>query len=269
MPKNKSLEHVHTFLVDLDGTMYLGDRLLPGAKQFFNTALRTGRQVFFLSNNSSRTNAAYAARLRHMGLAARKEQVFTSGQATIRYLDNSLPSRRIHVVGTRSLKSEFRRAGFDIDAKQPDCVVLGFDDTLSYNKIRHACDLVRSGVLFVATNPDMNCPIDGGFLPDCGAMTEMIAASTGTRPKVIGKPSQEMVRFALEFAQAEPGTTAMLGDRLDTDVKMAKNAGMTTILMMNGGTSASELRKSRLRPDFVFENLKQLAAMLRSPRHVS
>jgi len=262
LPKATRMESIRTFLVDLDGTMYLGSRLLPGAKAFFAAAEQAGRRVVFLSNNSSRSGAAYAARLRRMGVPARRGQVFTSADATAMYLASAVPSRQLYVIGTRSLRAELGRAGFAVDAEQPSCVVLGFDLTLSYAKVRRGCDLIRAGAQFVATHPDVNCPIDGGWLPDCGAMIEMFAAATGVRPKVVGKPQREMIRFALRYAHARPSEAAMVGDRLNTDVLMGRRAGMTTILVMSGGTTAAELRRSQIKPDLVFPSLKELAVAL-------
>ena len=259
----KSVAHVRTFVVDLDGTMYLGSRLLPGAKEFFAAAERSGRRIIFLSNNSSRSGSAYAARLRRLGVPARNAQVFTSAHATAMYLEGAVPSRRLYVVGTRSLRAELRRAGFEPDAAAPDCVVLGFDLTLTYARIRRACDLIRAGVPFVATHPDLNCPIDNGFLPDCGAMIELFAAATGVRPRVIGKPQPDMIRFALRYAGVRPAEAAIVGDRLNTDVLMGTRAKMTTILVMSGGTTEAELRRSKLKPDLVFPSLKELAELIR------
>lgn len=249
-------------MVDLDGTMYLGMRLLSGAREFVEAIRQAGRRVVFLSNNSSRRGAWYARKLRRLGVPVKNAEVFTSANATVLYLSRKCPSRRLYVVGTPSLRAEFRRAGFEPSSDQPDAVVLGFDTTLTYAKIRRACDLIRSGVPFYATHPDLNCPTDGGLLPDCGAMIEMFAAATNVRPVVVGKPQPEMIRFALQYAGVRSSEAAIVGDRLDTDVRMGQRAGMLTILVLSGATGTAEVRRSRLKPHLVFPTLKELADVL-------
>ncbi len=257
-----SLTDIRCFLLDMDGTFYLGDRLLPGSLAFMRYLAASGRDHLFLTNNSSRDADHYAAKLTGMGWPSGREAILTSGEATALYLKQQRPGARIFLLGTADFEAEFSAHGFSLTADRPDYVVLGFDKTLTYDKLATACRLVRSGTPFIATHPDFNCPTEDGYIPDCGAMIEFIVASTGVRPYIIGKPHRDIVAAVFAKKPYQPHELAIVGDRLYTDIATGKSAGIVSILVLSGETTAADLDKAEVRPDFVFAGLGELAAAL-------
>lgn len=178
------------FLLDMDGTFYLDDTLLPGALEFLALCRANGRQFAFLTNNSSKSKADYLAKLTRLGADVTEHDIFTSGDATLLYLAENGFSKDILLIGTPSLEAQFAAEGYTVRAAKPRAVVLGFDTTITYNKLRLLCDAVRAGLPYIATHPDYNCPVAGGFIPDIGAVIAFVKASTGRDPDaVIGKPN--------------------------------------------------------------------------------
>ena len=167
------------FLLDMDGTFYLDDTLLPGALEFLALCRATGRQFAFLTNNSSKSKADYLAKLTRLGADVTEHDIFTSGDATLLYLAENGFSKDILLIGTPSLEAQFAAEGYTVRAAKPRAVVLGFDTTITYNKLRLLCDAVRAGLPYIATHPDYNCPVAGGFIPDIGAVIAFVKASTG------------------------------------------------------------------------------------------
>jgi HAD superfamily hydrolase (TIGR01457 family) len=258
----RALSDIRCFLLDMDGTFYLGERLLPGALDFMHHLKRSGRDYLFLTNNSSRTAVFYADKLTAMGWPAEPADILTSGEAAALHLARLKQSARIFLLGTPDLEGEFTAHGFTLTADAPDFVVLGFDKTLTYDKLATACRLIRGGVPFIATHPDLNCPTETGFIPDCGAMIEFIAAATGVRPHIIGKPHRDIIDAVFAKKNCRPEATAIVGDRLYTDIATGKNAGITSILVLSGETKAADLAGSSVAPDYIFADLGTLALAL-------
>jgi len=262
----EKIQNTACFLFDLDGTVYLGDQLLPGAEDLLSYLDQTGRPYFFLTNNSSRSRVDYTARLAKYGLDIPPEKVFSSGMATAIYLKKEKPGARVYLVGTPSLEEEFQTYGFQLVDKEPDFAVLGFDTTLTYQKIWKLCDFVVEGVPYIATHPDLNCPTQDGFMPDIGAMMAMIQSSTGKEADiVVGKPNPPMVEAIVELTGFEPGQLTMVGDRLYTDIAMGK-AGIRTVLVLSGETKRQDLSEAPWQPDLVCEDLRELLDVLREDR---
>ncbi len=257
-----NLASVKTFLLDLDGTVYLGDQLYPWSLPFLERVTKSGRSFVFVTNNSSRSAKYYVEKLQRLGVPAQRRNVFTSGDATIHYLKEHEVGPRIALLGTPSLEEEFTENGFELDMDMPDAVVLGFDMTMTYGKMERACTLVRQGLPFYATHPDFNCPTPAGPIPDIGAMIAFIEASTGRRPKVIGKPQPEMVEALGAQRGLTPTDLAMVGDRLYTDIAMGQSAGITSILVLSGETKREDLAASAFHPDYVVENLGEITPWL-------
>ena len=260
----EQLKQISCFLLDLDGTVYLGGELLPGARDFLDGLDVQQIPFYFVTNNSSRSRREYQEKLKHLGLEYGEERVVTSGEATALYIKNRKPQARLFVVGTPSLEKEFVDHGFTLNETDPEYVVLGFDTTLTYQKIWKLCDLLREGRPYIATHPDLNCPTPSGFMPDVGSMIAMVAASTGRQPDVIiGKPHAPIV----EAIEAKTGLSAtqlaMVGDRLYTDIALGQ-AGIIAILVLSGETRREDLAGSPFTPDFVFENLQELHLALQS-----
>lgn len=257
------LRSIDTFLLDLDGTFYLGDQLYPWSLSFVDVCEKLGKRFIFVTNNSSQNGDYYVEKIRKMGVTITEDQVFTSGQATVFYLKKYDYPKKIYLVGTPALEEEFSQAGFVLTKKDPETVVLGFDLTLTYEKLQNACSFIRQGVPFIATHPDFNCPTPQGPIPDCGAMIALITASTGVRPKIIGKPYPEMIEaLRAKYGLEDPGAVAMVGDRLYTDIAMGKAAGITSILVLSGETKVGDVAASDVQPDVIVENLGEIAKIL-------
>jgi 4-nitrophenyl phosphatase len=247
----------------MDGTFYLGDRLVEGALRFIDLLGRQGKDFLFLTNNSSKNRRRYAEKISRLGLAIPDEKVFTSGEATALILQDTLPGARLYVVGTPDLEEEFTRRGFELDAEQPTAAVLGFDTGLTYAKLWRLCDLVRSGLPYIATHPDFNCPTETGFMPDAGAMIAFVKASTGREPDlVVGKPNRLIVEAAARKLGLPVRALGMIGDRLYTDIALGQTSGITTVLVLSGETKPDDLAQTPYRPDNVFANLGEVADWL-------
>jgi 4-nitrophenyl phosphatase len=249
------LEKIKCFLLDMDGTFYLGENLLPGALEFMDLLNKRYIDFLFLTNNSSKHAGQYAEKLAQYGLKVEKNKILTSGEATISYLKRNNPKAKIFLVGTKALEQEFINGGFRLVIQNPDVAVLGFDTTLTYEKIWNFCDLVREGIPYIATHPDINCPTENGFMPDIGSFMAMIESSTGRLPEVIiGKPYDHMVDAVLDRTGFKKNEIAMIGDRLYTDIAMG-SAGITTILVLSGETKLSDLMESEIKPDIIVDDL--------------
>jgi 4-nitrophenyl phosphatase/NagD protein len=250
-------------MLDMDGTFYLGDQLLPGALEFMTYLQENEIDYLFLTNNSSKHGGIYAEKIRHMGFDVDESKIFTSGEATTIYIKNATPYKSIYLVGTPALDEEFVSAGFQLTDDQPDAVVLGFDTTLTYEKIWKLCDFVREGLPFIATHPDFNCPTETGFMPDIGSFIALVEASTERLPDiVIGKPHNHIVDAVVEKTGYGLNEIAMIGDRLYTDIALGK-AGIMTILVLSGETNEVDLKTSEFQPDLVFRDLAGLTEHFR------
>ena len=260
--KYEKIQRTKCFLFDLDGTVYLGDQLLPGARDLLAYLDKKSRPYLFLTNNSSRSRADYSLKLAKYGLDAPEEKIFSSGMATGIYLKKQQPGARVYLVGTPSLEEEFRSCGFELVEEHPDFAVLGFDTTLTYEKIRKLSNFVREGIPYIATHSDINCPTPDGFMPDIGAMMAMITSSTGREPDVIvGKPHSPMVESIVEKTGFGPDKLTMVGDRLYTDIAMGA-AGISTVLVLSGETNMEDLVTAPYQPDLVCDNLGELLRLL-------
>jgi len=253
-----SLKQIRCFLLDMDGTIYLGDKLLPGAVAFLEMLEARGIQFYFLTNNSSKSRVEYTDKMRCLGLDYPEERFFTSGEATAIYLNQQKPGARLYVVGTPALENEFERHGFDLVEDEPDFAVLGFDTTLTYEKLWKLCDFVRAGRPYIATHPDFNCPTETGFMPDIGAMIAFVEAATDRRPDVVvGKPNTPIVAAMVEKSGFPVNKLGMIGDRLYTDIALGQS-GITTVLVLSGETLAVDLAESEFKPDYVVQDLAEL-----------
>ena len=258
-----NIQDVRCFLLDMDGTFYLGETLIPGSLDFIRRVEETGRDFLFLTNNSSHNADFYVQRLKRMGLNVGREKVLTSGEATAAVLKEKYPGKRAFVLGNEFLLEEMREAGVTVDQTDPEIVVVGYDTTLDYKKMTAVCDLVRAGLPYIATHPDFNCPTETGFAPDIGAIMAFIEASTGRRADlVVGKPHTGIVQAALKRTGLAVGQMAMVGDRLYTDVETGLKSGMLSILVMSGETTPEMLAAYPHKPDLVFDRLAEMIPLL-------
>jgi len=257
------LGNIKCFLLDLDGTSYLGEKLLPGAFELLNLLVERNLDYLFLTNNSSKHAGQYVEKLSRLNVKVGKEHILTSGEATTIYLQKEMPNAKVLIMGTRALEEEFENSGFGLVEDEPDVVVLGFDTTLTYKKLWKICDFIRDGYPYIATHPDINCPTETGFMPDIGSFIALIESSTGRKPDVvIGKPNDHMIEAVLERTGHEKDEIAMIGDRLYTDMAMGRT-GIKTILVLSGETKKSDLELSEIRPAIIVEDLRGIVRLLK------
>jgi len=250
------------YVFDLDGTVYLGEALLPGAQGTIEALRHAGARVVFLSNNPLKTREHYAAKLTRLGLPTSPDEVINSSWVLARWLAEEASGATLFVIGERPLKEELITAGFRLSeaADEIDFVVASFDRTFGYHKLQVAFDAIRAGARFVATNADRYCPVPGGGLPDAGAVIGAVEGCTGQPVEVVvGKPSPITVRAILSRLALPAEACLMTGDRLETDVRMGNRAGMATAVVLTGVTSLEQLDASDVRPDYV---LRQIDALL-------
>ena len=263
MRKTDLLSQVGCFLLDMDGTFYLGEQLLDGALRFIDVLRQQGREFLFLTNNSSKDSQQYAEKITRLGLSVTRDKVLTSGEATAMHIQSLKLGARVYVVGTAALENEFIARGFILTQEMPDFAVLGFDTTLTYAKLWTLCNLVRAGVSYIATHPDYNCPTETGFMPDIGAMIAFVKASTGREPDlVVGKPNKLFVEKAAERTGIPVSAMCMIGDRLYTDIALGATAGIPTILVLSGEARADEVSASPFTPSYIFQDLGEVANYL-------
>ncbi len=258
----KRLESIKMFVLDMDGTIYLGDRLFPFTQKFLDRVKETHRDFCFFTNNSSKNREAYLEKLSRMGIIVPPEKMLISNGVILEWLRKNRPGQSCYVVGTPLLLEDFRRAGVALDDRDPDCVVLGFDTTLTYEKLEKACGFIRVGKPVYGVNPDLNCPVENGFIPDCGSIAALVRASTGVDCEFFGKPSRHTLNYLLRSTGCRPEELAVVGDRLYTDIAVTEGTGAASILVMSGETTPQLLAQSSIRPDLIFQDLGQLAQAL-------
>ena len=263
--KIEDISKINLFLFDMDGTLYLGERLYDFTKELLQKIRNKGKRYLFMTNNSSKSVADYVKKLEKLGIAATKEDFITSSQATAYYLKLHHPGARLYVCGTRSLKEELGSQGFTVTEKleEVDCIVMGFDTELTFQKLEDVSRLLLTGEYpYIATNPDYVCPTEFGSVPDCGSVCIGIKNATGREPVVIGKPSALMPELAMAKWGYTKEQTVVIGDRIYTDVKSGLNAGTMTILVLSGESTLQTLAEAPDKPHLVLENAGQLIPFL-------
>lgn len=261
------------YIFDLDGTVYRGDHLVPGARERVEWLRAHGRRVVFLSNKPLQPRASYAQKLTRLGIAVAEEDVINSTQALMRYLRTRHPGARLYVIGEEAMRAELRAAGFALvedvgepasawpaeGAPQVDVVVAAFDTTLDYRKLNSAYQALARGAHFLATNADRTCPVEGGEIPDCAGVIAFLEATSGRRvEEVVGKPARYMVEAAAERLGVALERCLMVGDRLATDMEMGRQARIDTALVLTGVTTRADLEAASVRPTYVLESIAQV-----------
>lgn len=261
-----NIRDIRLFLFDMDGTLYLGDRLFDFTRELLSTIKQQGKRYLFMTNNSSKSVEAYIEKLKRLGIPSEKTDFITSSQATAQYLLAHHPKARLYVCGTRSLCGELGDYGFAVtdDIDNADCIVMGNDTELTFRKLDDVCrTLTTRDIPYIATNPDAVCPTEYGYVPDCGSFCGIIFTATGKRPIYIGKPEPAMPRIAMRMAGCTACETAVVGDRIYTDIKSGLNAGCGTILVMSGETTPEILENSQDKPDLVFPSGAEILHAIR------
>ena len=264
MDKKQILEQTELFVLDMDGTFYLDTTILDGSLEFLREVERLGKRFVFFTNNSSKSPKTYMDKLAKMDCFITRNQIITSGDVMIQYLKTYYPDKTVYLMGTPDLEENFRENGIRLTKEMPDVVVIGFDMTLTYEKLERACTYIRNGAVFLATHLDINCPTKDGFIPDCGAMCAAISLSTGKQPRYVGKPFKETVDMVLSMTGAKREEVSFVGDRLYTDVKTGVANGAHGILVLSGETKLKDLEGSDTVPDAVFTGLKEMGEILKT-----
>ena len=248
------------WLFDLDGTIYLGERLIPGADAAIAALRAAGRRVAFLSNKPLQTRAEYAAKLSRLGVPAAPDDVINSSLVLARHLRERDPGAPVFVIGEPPMLEEMRAHGFEV---RPDehvrWVVIAFDRTFDYAKLNTALQAVKRGARLIATNPDRTCPVEGGEIPDCAGMIAAVEAVTDRRVEtIVGKPSPIILEVALAALGVPAADAAIVGDRIETDIVMGRRLGLGTVLVLSGVTRADDPRIAVVAPDHVVGSVRDL-----------
>ncbi len=256
----ENLKNIKLYLLDIDGTIYLDNDLFDGVIEFLEHIKNVGGRYMFLTNNSSKSVDKYIEKLKNLGITATAEDFLTSTDATIFYLKPK-KYKKIYALGTESFKSQLSGEGLPITDKLEediDCLCMGFDTELTFKKLEDACILLRDDIDYIATNPDLVCPTVFGSVPDCGSVSEMIYNATGKRPFFIGKPNSLMVDLAIKKTGFKQAETALIGDRLYTDIACAVNGEIVGIFVLSGEGSVEDIQKYGVKPDYVYNDIKTL-----------
>jgi 4-nitrophenyl phosphatase len=257
----KDLRKLGHLIIDMDGVLYRGNEVIPGTGDFVRFLRQRGIGFVLATNNSTRTPTQYVHKLAGMGVTIHADEVLTSAQATAGYLASiAQPGSRVFMVGMDGLEMALRLAGFTLVEDDAEFVVAGMDFTICYERLAQATLLIRAGAPFIGTNPDRTFPSERGIIPGAGALLAFLEASTSVMPTVIGKPGTAMMKQALARMHADPTTTAVLGDRLETDILAGQRAGLPTLLVLSGITDRAMLAESEILPDLVFRDVGHLHA---------
>jgi len=246
------------YFFDLDGTIYLGDVLFEGVAELIEILKGSNKSFFFLSNNSSKSTSDYLRKLNNMNLDISRENLILSQHPTIDYLKKENYDR-IFLLGTESLKKEFREEGFIITESDPEILVLAFDQDLTYERLVKASYLLQTDIPYIATHLDDRCPTEEGYIPDAGGIAALLYKATGRMPRVFGKPNKEMLLFKLQELNISPKDAVIFGDRLYTDIKMGIDSGVTTCCVLSGEITLNMINKSKdYKPDFIIDGIWEL-----------
>ncbi len=254
------LKRVKLYLLDMDGTIYLDNDLFDGVTDFLSYIKNINGKYIFLTNNSSKSVDKYIEKLKALGISSTADDFLTSTDATILYLKKKC-YKKIYAFGTSSFRAQLTKADLPITDKLEDgidCLCMGFDTELTFKKLEDACILLGKNVDYIATNPDWVCPTSYGYVPDCGSVSEMLYNATKRRPIFIGKPEPTMALLAMEKTGFKPHETALIGDRLYTDIACGVNAKVNSIFVLSGEGTMEDVEKSDVKPDFIYKNIKEL-----------
>lgn len=250
------------FLFDIDGTLAVDDTLFDGSRELIEYIEAIGGRAFYITNNSMKSRKDYIEKFRRWDIATEESQFVTASYATCCYLKEHYAGKKLYVMGTPSFEEEVRSFGFEItDKPQKDvaCVVIGFDRTLSYEKVEAACELLFSPEIdYVGTNPDYRCPTSYGFMPDCGGICNMLNVTVDREPYYVGKPNKDIVTMCMEQVQAKKEEVLVVGDRLYTDIACGINAGVETALVYTGEAQKEDLKDTPYKPDYTFSDVREL-----------
>lgn len=249
---------------DMDGTLYLGNQLFPGVRELLNYLIMHKINYVFITNNSSKNVSSYISKMKSLGIDCIKEDFYTSVDVTKKYLLHQA-AKNIYVVGTQDFNQEMAKDFTLVQEKKdtPEYVVLAFDRELNYSKLEKAVWFIENGAKFIATNPDLRCPEEGGrYVPDCGSMAKLITDTTGVKPKFLGKPAPDMILDLIEKFGIEKSEALVVGDRLYTDIASGYNAGVDTLAVLSGECTQEDIEASSVKPTFVRGDVTEIYELL-------
>ena len=261
------LQEKKLYIFDMDGTIYLGNRVFPYAIRFIQNLRNNGKRVLFFTNNASHSPAFYLDKLTRLGFAPTADEIMTSGDVTAEFLLRHRPQKSVYLVATDDLIGDFSEKGIPLlsgDEERADIVITSFDTTLTYRKLDNACRLIRGGAEYLSTHPDFNCPTEDGFIPDSGAIAAFVTASTGKTPVYFGKPYRETLDMICEATGFKKEEMCIFGDRLYTDIALGRRHGVTAVLVLSGETTQDDVDAADEidRPDMVFPSLDEVDQIL-------
>ncbi len=254
-----------TYLIDLDGVIYRGNELLPGAKEFIAWLDTNHKKYLFLTNNSFASETQVLEKLSHLGISSDASHVLGAGQAAVQNIAHRFPSATVYLVGEAPLRDMLLEHHLKVaneDDSHADVVLVGLDRTFDYKKLTNAVQAVMSGATFIAINRDPRLPIAGSLVPGCGAMVAAIETSSGIPPEVVGKPEPTLLQEAMRLLHSTPDETVMIGDTLSVDIQAGKNAGTHTIFVLSGSNSLADEKKFPAKPDHIFQDIADLLKTL-------
>lgn len=257
--KLEDLKDINLFIMDLDGTIYLGDKIIEGSLEFIEKLKKENKKFCFFTNNDSKASTEFMKKLYNMNIDFTNENFYTAGLATIDYINDKFKGKSVYLLGTESLKNEFRAHNINLVEENPDIVVVAYDTELTYQKLDRVCHYIRNGAYYIATHPDYNCPTQYGYAPDTGSYIALIKQSTNRIPDLLnGKPNKALGEIICKRFNENPKNVAMIGDRLMTDMKLAINCGFKSILVLSGESTKDDLNNSGLNIDLVVDSIKDL-----------
>ncbi len=258
--------------MDIDGVLYKGHCPIRGAREFINYLIEEKIKFICVTNNSAKTPFDYSKRLKSMGINIEENEIINSGVATVEFLKEKFlkekDSLSAYVVGGEGLLSLLKNSGIRLEDKDPDLVVVGWDITFTYEKMKKASLAIQKGAVYIGTNPDLTYPSHEGILPGCGAILSSITSASGVEPIIIGKPKTLIMEMAAKRISAKKEQSLMIGDRIDTDILAGKNFGIQTALVLSGVVDKSEVSQSSIIPDYIFEDMMDLYINIKKSRKV-
>ncbi|NYT03722.1 MAG: HAD-IIA family hydrolase [Candidatus Methanofastidiosa archaeon] len=266
------MKDIQYVFMDIDGVLYRGHYPIKGAKEFIDYLIEEGIKFICVTNNSAKTPSDYSKRLRNMKINIGEKEIINSGVATVEFLKDTFLKEKenlsAYVVGGDGLVSLIENSGIKIDENNPDIVVVGWDISFTYEKMKKASLAIQNGAIYIGTNPDLTYPSHEGILPGCGAILASITAASGVEPIIIGKPKTLIMEMAAKRISAKKDQSLMIGDRIDTDILAGRNFGIRTALVLSGVVDKSEALKSHIKSDYVFEDMMELYINLKKSRKV-
>lgn len=257
------------FLFDMDGTIYEEEMVFEGTHEILKLIKELGGSYVFITNNSSKAVKDYVSKVNRLGIESNEENFFTSAQATILYLKKHYPGKKVYCQGTKSLINELMDSGIKVAELPEDdveVVLVGFDTEMTSQKIENTCEVLQKDLPFLATNPDLRCPVNFGFIPDCGSICQILEFATGKKPVYIGKPEPTMVDIVVEKVGCSKEETVVIGDRLYTDIATGLNAGVTSVCVLTGEATIEDIVNGDIKPTFTFPSVKEIKEVIKVGR---